>query len=67
VLADGKLFVVSNNGNTLLMLAASPAERLELAKATIRALWVPSPTVAGGRIFVRAREGVRAYDLTQAK
>jgi outer membrane protein assembly factor BamB len=65
VLADGKLFVVINNGNTLVMLAASPAERVELAKATIRALWVPSPTVAGGRIFVRAREGVRAYDLTQ--
>jgi outer membrane protein assembly factor BamB len=65
VLADGKLFVVINNGNTLVMLAASPAERVELAKATIRALWVPSPTIAGGRIFVRAREGVRAYDLTQ--
>jgi outer membrane protein assembly factor BamB len=64
VLADGKLFVVINNGNTLAMLAASPAERVELAKATIRALWVPSPTVAGGTIFVRAREGVRAYDLT---
>ena len=66
VLADGKLFAIINNGNTLLMLAASPAERVELAKATVRALWVPSPTIAGGRIFVRAREGVHAYDLTRA-
>jgi outer membrane protein assembly factor BamB len=67
VLADGKLFVVINNGNTLVMLAASPAERTELAKATIRALWVPSPTVAGGKVFVRAREGVHAYDLTESQ
>jgi hypothetical protein len=66
VLADGKLFAIINNGNTLLMLAASPAERVELAKATIRALWVPSPTIAGGRMFVRAREGVHSYDLTRA-
>ena len=66
VLADGKLFAIINNGNTLLMLAASPADRVELAKATIRALWVPSPTVANGKIFVRAREGVHSYDLTRA-
>jgi outer membrane protein assembly factor BamB len=66
VLADGKIFSIINNGNTLLMISASPSDRVELAKATIRALWVPSPTIASGRIFVRAREGVHSYDLTRA-
>ena len=63
VLADGKIFVMGNNGNSLLMLRASESERVELGKANMKALWVPSPTVANGRLYVRAREGVRCYNL----
>ena len=63
VLADGKIFVMGNNGNNLVMLKASASERVELGKANMKALWVPSPTIANGRLFVRAREGVRCYNL----
>jgi outer membrane protein assembly factor BamB len=66
VLADGKIFVITGNGNQLVMIKATPAERVELGKAAIRALWVPSPTPAGGRLFIRHRQGVRCYDLTQS-
>ena len=66
LIADGKIFVVINNGNTLTMLKATPEDRVELGKATIRALWVPSPSVGDGKLFVRHRQGVRCYDLTKA-
>jgi len=67
VLADGKIFSIINNGNTLLVVQANPQSRVELAKANIRALWVPSPAIADGRLFVRGREGIRCYDLTSGK
>jgi outer membrane protein assembly factor BamB len=67
VLADGKLYVVGGNGNNLLMVKASPDERVELGKAVIKALWVPSPTVADGKLFVRHRHGVFCYDLTASQ
>jgi len=66
VLADGKIFSVINNGNTLMMMKADPQGRVELAKANVRALWIPCPTVADGKIFVRAREGVRCYNLSSS-
>ena len=64
VIADGKIFVLINNGNNLLMLKATPEDRLELGKANVRALWVPSPSVADGKVFLRHRDRVRCYDLT---
>lgn len=67
VLADGKLYVVGGNGNNLLMVKATPDERVELGKAVIKALWVPSPTVADGKLFVRHRHGVFCYDLTASQ
>ena len=66
VLADGKIFVITGNGNQLVMIKATPEDRVELGKAAIRALWVPSPTPAGNRIFIRHRQGVRCYNLTQS-
>ena len=66
VMADGKIFVVTNNGNTLTMVKATPEDRVELGKATIRALWVPSPSIGDGKLFVRHRQGVRCYDLAKA-
>lgn len=64
IVADGKIFVVMNNGNNLLMLKATPQDRVELGKANIRALWIPSPTIAAGKVFLRHRDRVRCYDLT---
>ena len=64
VVADGKIFVVMNNGNNLLMLKATPTDRVELGKANVRALWIPSPCIADGKVFLRHRDCVRCYDLT---
>ena len=64
VVADGKIFVVMNNGNNLLMLKATPADRVELGKANVRALWIPTPSIADGKVFLRHRDRVRCYDLT---
>ena len=64
VLADGKVFTLVNNGNNLLMVKATPEDRVELAKANIRALWVPSPAVANGRLLIRFRTHVGCFDLT---
>lgn len=64
VVADGKIFVVMNNGNNLLMLKATPEDRVELGKANVRALWIPSPSIADGKVFLRHRDRVRCYDLT---
>ena len=63
LLADGKILFVGNNGNTLVMVQASPESRTELARATVRALWVPSPTLADGRVYLRHRDAVRCFDL----
>lgn len=64
VLVDGKIYVLTHNGNSVMMIKATPEERVELGKATVRALSVPSPTIANGRLLVRAAESVRCYDLT---
>ncbi len=64
VVADGKIFVVMNNGNNLLVLKATPADRVELGKANVRALWIPTPSIADGKVFLRHRDRVRCYDLT---
>ena len=64
IVADGKIFVLMNNGNNLLMMKATPSDRVELGKANVRALWIPSPSIADGKVFLRHRDRVRCYDLT---
>ena len=66
ILADGKLFVIANNGNNALMIKASPEKYQELGKTNVKALWVASPAIANGSLFIRHRAGLRAYDLTAA-
>jgi len=66
VLADGKIFVVANNGTNLLMVHASPNGYSGIAKPNVRSLWVPSPTIANGNLLVRHRGGLRCYDLKAA-
>jgi outer membrane protein assembly factor BamB len=64
ILADGKFFVVANNGNNLLMVDASPQGYKELGRTNVKALWIPSPTISNEKIYIRHREGVRCYDLS---
>ncbi len=63
VLADGKIFVMINNGNNLQILRATSETRSELGKTTVRATWVPSPAIANGRLLLRTKDRVRCYDL----
>jgi outer membrane protein assembly factor BamB len=62
-LADGKIFVMANNGNSLLAIKATPGERVELGKATVRAQWVPSPCIADGKVVLRMKDKLKAWDL----
>ncbi|HEX5175444.1 MAG TPA: PQQ-binding-like beta-propeller repeat protein, partial [Chthoniobacteraceae bacterium] len=63
VLADGKLFVMINNGNNLQMLRAQGEKRAELGRAVVRGTWVPSLAIADGRLLVRTKASVRCFDL----
>jgi outer membrane protein assembly factor BamB len=63
ILADGKIFVMINNGNNVQVLRADGIERIELGKANVKAAWVPSPTIADGKLFVRLKDKVRCYSL----
>ena len=65
VLADGKLFMLVNSGNNVQMLRADGATRTELGKANVKAAWVPSPTIADGRLLVRQKDRVRCFSLTE--
>ncbi|MBI3882432.1 MAG: PQQ-like beta-propeller repeat protein [Verrucomicrobia bacterium] len=62
LLADGKIFVLINNGNNLQILKSAP-ERIELGKANVRAAWVPSPSIADGKLLLRMKNGIKAFDL----
>ena len=63
VLADGKIFLVVNNGAKIIMLKPSPEKRIQLGKANARALWVPSPAIADGKLLLRGRKGISCYSL----
>ncbi len=63
VLADGKLFVMANSGNTLFIVKPTPTERIELGKATVRAQWVPSPCIADGRLILRMKDKLKCWSL----
>jgi len=65
VIADGKLFVLINSGNNVQMLRADGTARTELGKANVKAAWVPSPTIASGRLFVRQKDRICCFSLTE--
>ena len=62
-LADGKIFVLVNNGNNLQIVRATGAERVDLGKANVRATWCPSPTVADGKLLLRMKDRVKCFNL----
>jgi outer membrane protein assembly factor BamB len=64
-LADGKLFAMINSGNNIQVLRADGTERVEVGKANVKAAWVPSPTIADGKLLVRSKDRVRCYSLTE--
>jgi outer membrane protein assembly factor BamB len=64
VLADGKIFLLVNNGSKISMLKPSPEKRLQLAQARVAGMWVPSPAIAAGKLLVRGRKTITCYSLT---
>lgn len=65
-LADGKIFLLTGGGSKAVKMKPSAEKRIELGKATVRALWCPSPAIADGKLIVRGRKGVTCYSLTGA-
>ncbi len=63
LLADGKIFFLGNNGNSLVAIKADPAAFTDLGRATVRAQWVPSPCIADGKLILRMKDSVKAWSL----
>jgi len=63
--ADGKLFALTNNANTLVMLATGTTTPTELGRATVRAQWIPSPCIADGQLVLRLKDKVKAWSLAK--
>ena len=64
VVADGKLFAMANNGNSLLMISTDPQTYISLGRATVKAQWIPSPSIANGKLILRMKNSVKAWALT---
>lgn len=63
LLADGKIFVLGNNGNTFVALKADATAFADLGRAVVRAQWVPSPCIADGKLVLRMKDSVKAWSL----
>ena len=64
LIADGKLFAMANNGNSLLMISTDPKAYTSLGRATVKAQWVPSPSIANGKLILRMKDRVKVWALT---
>ncbi|MCX6979445.1 MAG: hypothetical protein NTV08_01645 [Verrucomicrobia bacterium] len=64
LIADGNLFAMANNGNSLLMISTDPKAYTSLGCATVKAQWVPSPSIANVKLVLRMKDKVKAWALT---
>ena len=64
-LADGKLFVLINNGNNLAVLRPDAGGPQELGRALVRGAWCPSPAVSDGKLLVRAKDRLKCFDIAR--
>ena len=66
VLADGKLFMISDGGQTLCMVKALPDKFEQLGRMDKAGLGLAtSPVVSGGRMYLRGEKAIVCYDLTK--
>jgi hypothetical protein len=70
VVVDGKLFMTLNDGNAggdlcnkIVMVDASPEKYTELGRASINAISILSPVIAGGRFYARNNNNIVCYEL----
>jgi len=64
LIADGKLLAMANNGNSLLMISTAPKAYTSLGRATVKAQWGLSPSIANGKLVLRMKDKVKAWALT---
>jgi hypothetical protein len=64
LIVDGKLLAMANNGNSLLMISTYPKAYTSLGRATVKAQWVPSPSIVNGKLVLRMKDKVKAWALT---
>jgi hypothetical protein len=64
VLADGKIFTFGEESN-LIMVRPSPEKYVELARFNVSAAVCTTPTIAGGKLFLRLTDCVACYDIAQ--
>ncbi|MDD5523087.1 MAG: PQQ-like beta-propeller repeat protein, partial [Kiritimatiellae bacterium] len=64
VFADGKIFLGAGGGSKMLMFKPSQEKQIQIGKANVRAMWVPSPAIADGKLLMRDRQCIRCYSLT---
>lgn len=65
VIADGKLFWVSDDKGEILMANATPTMPEKFYVASIPVLEFTTPAICGGRMYLRLKDGVACYDLTK--
>lgn len=63
IFADGKILAFANMGREIAMHDARGGARL--AKAVVGAAKWTTPSIAGGRLYVRLPDGMASYDLTR--
>jgi outer membrane protein assembly factor BamB len=63
VLADGKIIAIGNTSDAILF-NASPEKYVERGRISPKVADCTSPTVAGGRLYLRLEDCVACYDLT---
>jgi hypothetical protein len=64
LIADGKLRAMANSGNSLLMISTDPKAYTSLGRATVKAQWVPSPSIVNGKLVLRMKDKVKVWALT---
>jgi outer membrane protein assembly factor BamB len=64
VYADGKILLLIGGGSKIVMLQPSAEKQVQFAKASVRALWCPSPAIADGKLLLRGRKGITCYSLS---
>lgn len=64
-LADGKIFIMDSSGG-LYGFKATPDKYEEVGYVQSGAARCSSPAVAGGKLYLRLKDGVACYDLTAA-
>ena len=63
ILVDGKFLILDTRGSKLLAIRATPEEYELVGSTKVGAMQCPTPAISGGKLFVRAKDGIVCFDL----